>query len=166
VRFGRKRGDVERAPEAEAYTGLRRQVLGLTPDQLGAGPASDAPVLALLMETGYPEAVATLVAVNDESTSLYFSNGGGMIGAGTHSAVAAATERWLRISVDFLPHLSAVREPPLPGDGSTQFVAVTRNGLFSVVAPEDELGEGGHPLSPLFYSGQDVITQIRLVERA
>jgi hypothetical protein len=30
------------------------------------------------------------------------------------------------------------------------------------VVPEDDLGEGEHPLSPLFYAGQDVITQIRL----
>ena len=118
------------------------------------------------METGYPKAVATLVGVIDGTTSLYFSNGGGVIGAGGHSEVAAATERWLQTSVEFLPHLSAVREPPPPAEGLTQFVAVTPKGLLSVVAPEAELGEGGHPLSSLFYSGQAVITQIRLVEES
>jgi hypothetical protein len=46
----------------------------------------------------------------------------------------------------------------------TQFVAVTPDGLRGVVAPEEELGEGEHSLSTLFYGGQDVITQIRLVE--
>jgi hypothetical protein len=162
VRFGRKRGDGERAPEAETYVGLRQQVLALQPDQIGL--ASDTPVTALLMETGYPAAVATLVAVVDGTTSLYFSNGGGIIGAGSHPDVAAATERWLRTSTDLLPHLSPVDQPPLPGEGLTQFVAVTPNGLFSVAALEDELGEGGHPLSAFFYSGQDVITQIRLAE--
>ena len=164
MRFGRKRGDVERGSTADAYLGLRQQVLDLTPDQLGI--ASDTPVIALLMETRYPEAVATLVGVIDGSTSLYFSNGGGVIGAGAHPEVAAATERWLDMSLDVLPQLSAVREPPLPDEGLTQFAAVTPNGLLSVTAPEDELGEGGHPLSPFFYSGQDVITQIRLAEKA
>jgi hypothetical protein len=47
----------------------------------------DAPILALLMETGYPEAVATLVAVADGTSSLYFSNGGGFIGVGTPAGV-------------------------------------------------------------------------------
>jgi hypothetical protein len=80
MRFRRKR-DAERPPPAEVYMGLRQQVLSLTPVQLGAELA-DAPILALLMETGYPEAVATLVAVVDGTSSLYFSNGGGLLGAG------------------------------------------------------------------------------------
>ena len=105
MRFGRKRGDEERGSNADAYFGLRRQVLDLTPDQLGI--ASDTPVIALLMETGYPEAVATLVGVIDGSTSLYFSNGGGVIGAGAHPEVAAATERWLDMSLDLLQHFIA-----------------------------------------------------------
>lgn len=158
--FRRKR---EREPEAEVYSGLRQQVLRLTPDQLGDEFAA-APILALLMETGYPEAVATLVAVADGTTSLYFSNGGGMIGAGTHAAVAEASGRLLEAGREFLPQLSATTDPGLPAEGETQFVAVTREGLRGAIAAEDDLGEGEHPLSPLFYAGQDVITQIRLVE--
>jgi hypothetical protein len=46
----------------------------------------------------------------------------------------------------------------------TQFVAVTSAGLRGAVAPEEDLGEGRHALSPLFYAAHDVIGQIRLVE--
>jgi hypothetical protein len=116
------------------------------------------------METGYPEAVATLVAVVDGTSSLYFSNGGGLIGAGTHAPVAEANRRWLEKGREFLPQLSAITDPPLPAEGLTQFVAVTPEGLRGAVAPEEELGQGRHGLSPLFYGGQDVITQIRLTE--
>ena len=161
--FGRKR-ETEQAPVTEVYTGLRQQVLRLTPDQLGDGAFADAPVLALLMETGYPEAVATLVAVVDGTSSLYFSNGGGLIGAGTHAAVADESRRWLETGGEFLPRLAVITEPTLPAEGLTQFIAVTGVGLRGAVAPEEELGEGEHGLSPLFYGGQDVITQIRLVE--
>jgi hypothetical protein len=164
--FGRKR-DTEQPPAAEVYTGyagLRQQVLGLTPDQLGNGSVGDAPILALLMETGYPDAVATLVAVADGTTSLYFSNGGGFIGAGTHAAVADASRRWLEAGREFVPQLSVIADPPPPAEGLTQFVAVTREGLRGVVAPEKDLGENRHRLSPLFYAGQDVITQIRLTQ--
>jgi hypothetical protein len=161
--FGRKR-DTEKQPPAEVYVDLRQQLLRLTPDQLRDGAFADAPILALLMETGYPEAVATLVAVVDGTSSLYFSNGGGFIGAGTHAAVADASRRWLETGREFLSELSVTSDPPLPPEGMTQFVAVTRDGLRAVVAVEKELGEGRHGLSPLFYAGQDVITQIRLTQ--
>jgi hypothetical protein len=162
--FGRKRGIEQRRP-AEAYAGLREQVLRLTPDQLGNGTLEEAPIVALLMETGYPEAVATLVAVVDGTTSLYFSNGGGFIGAGTHAAVAEASRRWFEAGQEFLPELSVIADPSLPSEGLTQFVAVTPDGLRGVVAPEEELGEDRHRLSPLFHAAQDVITQIRLAQR-
>jgi hypothetical protein len=82
--FGLKRAR-KRLPPAEVYSRLRTQVLELTPAQLGDSVSVDAPILALLMETAYPEAVATLIAVADGSSSLYFSNGGGFIGAGAHA---------------------------------------------------------------------------------
>lgn len=44
----------------------------------------------------------------------------------------------------------------------TQFVAVTQQELRGAVAREDDLGEGRHELTQLFYAAQDVITQIRL----
>jgi hypothetical protein len=157
--FGRRRR-AERQPPVEVYAGLRQQVLRLTADQLGR----DDPILALLMETGYPEGAATLVAVADGTTSLYLSSGGGVIGAGGHAAVAEASRRWRDAAVDLLPALAPVEEPPTPGDGITQFVAVTPGGLRGAAEREQELGGGRHPLSPLFYAGQDVITQIRLAE--
>jgi hypothetical protein len=147
---------------AEIYSQLRQRVLELTPDQLGDD--AGAPLLALLMETGYQEAAATLVAVADGTTSLYFSNGGGMIGAGEHAPVREANRRFLETARSFLAQLSEVSDLSPPSDGVTQFVAVTTEGLRGVVAPEEELGEGRHSLSPLFYSGQDVITQMRLAE--
>ena len=164
MRFLRRRRESEQPPPAEVYIGLRQQLLRLTPEQLGDDAFAAAPLLALLMETGYEEAVATLVAVVDGTTSLYFSNGGGFIGAGAHATVAEASGRWLERGREFLPQLSAVSDPALPDVGVTHFVAVTPEGLRGTIAPEEELGEGRHALSPLFHAGHDVITQIRLTQ--
>ena len=151
----------EASPE-EMYAELRDQVLRLTPADLGT-EAENAPLLALLMETGYPEGVATLVGVVDGSTSLYFSNGGGVIGAGEHDHVARATRRWLETATGSLEMLvETVDAPEPPAEGLTQFVAVTGDGLRAAVAPEEDLGERRHELSALFHTGHDVITQIRL----
>src|SRR5205814_4760468 len=92
------------------------------------------------------------------------SNGGGLLGAGTHAAVAEASRRWLETGQEFLPQLSVMTDPPLPIEGLTQFVSVTREGLYGTVASEGELGENRHRLSPLFYPAQDVITQSSGVE--
>lgn len=159
--FRRKRSIDQ--PPADVYEALRRQVLHLTVGQLGE-PFAGEPILALLMETGYREAVATLVAVADGTTSLYFSNGGGFVGAGTHPTVAEASRSWLEAGNTFLPALSDVTEPPLPDVGMTQFVAVTPDGLRGAVAPDDDLGVNRHELSPLFHAAHEVITQIRLTQ--
>ena len=119
------------------------------------------------METGYPEAVATLVGLADGTTSMYFSNGGGMIGAGQHPQVAASDEALARVgrrrSLDDLPETPGDVQLPDEGDdpvrgGDREPAAAPRE------RPEDELGGGGHPLSPLFYAGHDVITAIRVVD--
>jgi hypothetical protein len=160
----RRKQDAATPPVADVFSELRGQALRLTPDQLGDAVPTEAGILALLMETAYREAVATLVAVADGTTSLYFSNGGGFVGAGTHPTVAEASRLWLEAGGTFLPALSNVTEPPLPGVGMTQFVAVTPEGLRGAVAPEDDLGGNRHELSPLFHAAHEVITQIRLTQ--
>jgi hypothetical protein len=149
------------ANPAGVYLDLRRQVLRLTPDQLPAGVGDEA-VLALLMETRYPTSVVTLAAVADGTTSLYFSTGGGIIGAGTREAVSAASRRWLEIGAKYLPVLPVVTDPPLPADGEARFIAVTPGGLQAASTAEADLRERRHPLWPLYLTAQDVITQIRL----
>lgn len=160
----RRKKNAATPPVAEVFSELRKQALRLTADQLGDAVPTDAAILALVMETGYPEAVATLVAVADGTTSLYFSNGGGFVGAGTHATVAEASRKWLEAGRAFLPALSDVTEPPLPDVGTTQFVAVTPGGLRGAVAPDDDLGMNRHELSPLFHAAHEVITQVRLTQ--
>ena len=151
---------------AEVYLGLRAQALDLTAEQLDPSAAA-APVLALLMETAYAEAVATLVGLADGTTSMYFSSGGGVIGAGGHPQVAAATQRCLELTAASLGALTpAEGEIGLPTDGRTQFVAVAPATRLTAIAVEDELAAGEHPLSPLFDAAHEVIAAIRLVEAA
>lgn len=148
---------------ADVYVDLRRQILGLTPAQLSAEYA-DRTLLALLMEARYPAAAVTLVSVADGTTSLYFSNGGGIIGAGAMSPVAAASNLWREAGTKFLRVMPAVTDPPLPNEGEVRFVAVTATGLVAASTVEADLRERRHPLWPLYLAAQNVIAQIRLNE--
>ena len=60
----------------------------LVAEEFGGTP--EMPVVwGVVMETGYPEAVVTLVSLGDRTTSLYFSNGGGIIQALSTTATEA-----------------------------------------------------------------------------
>jgi hypothetical protein len=146
---------------SEAYTGLRNLILELTPDSLGLDAASDSQVIGMLMETGYPDAVVTLVAVWDGAASLYFSNGGGIIGAGEHESVALVSKALVACAGEYLSAASLTEEFPPPAKGNVRFYFVTKGGVYTAEADEDDLGNNRHSFSKLFYKGHELITAIR-----
>jgi hypothetical protein len=151
---------------AEMIREMRRQVLSVIPAALGLAPSPGLRrVWAILMETGYDAAVASLVVIADGSTSLYFSNGGGMIGCGEHESVRAAGTKLLAAAEVHLGLLSPVADMPLPEVGRVRFYVRTFDGIVGAEAAEVDLGENRSQLSPLFVAGHEVITAIRLVQQ-
>ena len=143
---------------AEIYSDLRSQVLGLKWEGAGAAPSG---LVAVLMETGYPEAVATLVAVSDGTVSLYFSNGGGIIGAGEHQAVRSIAKAFLAVAAEYVPQAKLAGDFPLPAINHVRFYLVTTRGVYTVDALEDDLGYERHSFSKLFFAGHDLIGAVR-----
>lgn len=116
------------------------------------------------METGYPEAAVTLVAVVDGTASLYFSNGGGIIGAGEHENVRPASQKLVAMAGAFVESMEIVDSFPLVTPGNTSFYIVTSTGVHTYSAKEDDLGEERDRLSPLFHQGHELIGQMRIAE--
>jgi hypothetical protein len=147
---------------AETVRSVRQHVLTVSAADLGLRPIADrAQVWGVVMETGYPEAVATLVILGDGTTSLYFSNGGGVIGAGEHDAVRAAGKILLSSAEDYLDGFTVVAATPLPEVGQVRFYLRTFTGTLSAEANEEDLGEGRHKLSPVFHAAHSVIAAVR-----
>jgi hypothetical protein len=146
---------------AEIYTGLRNQVLHLNPDTVGHPNLNQSTVFAVLMETAYPEAVATLVAVLDGTVSLYFSNGGGIIGGGEHQPVRKVCAEFITLAHQYVAHSTLTDTFPLPKKDHVRCYLVTSGGVYTFEAPEDDLGYERHPCSPLFHKGHELITAIR-----
>ena len=144
------------------YLQLRDQIIGVTAEQLG--PLSSQPVWAVLMETGYPDMVVTLFAGVDGATSLYFSNGGGIIGAGEHENVRPAALGLVREAGQFRATMEKVDAFPLPPPDDTRFYVCTPDGVYSSQAKEDDLANNRDPLSPLFYAGHELISQVRIMD--
>jgi hypothetical protein len=130
---------------------------------LSAPAASNQP-WGVLMEIGFPEGAATVIALSDGSASIYFSSGGGSIGGIGHESIRKAAQAMVNLVAKFQPQMTTAKEVPLPKNGETIFYALTDGGVFTANAAENDLGEQRHSLSPLFFAGQEVITQYRLVE--
>jgi len=142
-----------------AFVSLRDRVFSLTAGDLGVPDST--PVLAVLMEMGFPEAVVTLVSVVDGSTSLYFSTGGGMIGSGEHADVATVSKQFVQDVGESDFGFADADTRPLPLRGSVRFYVVRPGEVVTTEASEDELGNNRHALSPLFHRAQEVISAVR-----
>jgi hypothetical protein len=150
----------------EVFLGLRGQLLTTDPAELQLSPSQRLPrVWAVLMEMGLDKGTASLVAVADGTTSLYLSTGGGVLGAGEHQAVQHASEAFLDAAEAHLDRLQPVSEAPLPLTGAIRFHALTFDSLRSTEVAEAELVEGRSDLTPLFYAGDEVLTQLRLTSQ-
>jgi hypothetical protein len=158
--FGRE----PKSDPAEMSRKLRGQALSVGHDELGLAPTEARQhVWGVLMELGYPQAVATLVVLGEGTTSLYISTGGGIIGAGEHPPVRAAAEGLLAATEGHLAGFQPVAETPLPQTGRVRFYVRTFGGTLGAEADEQDLGHGRHMLSPVFHAGHAVITEMRLV---
>ena len=154
--------DAPSSDPAALVRDLRQRALTVTATDIGIAPSSAlAHVWGVIMETGYPEAVVSLVVCADGTTSLYFSTGGGIIGAGEHPSVRDAGGQMLRMAEAHLPTFVPVAATPFPDVGRVRFHVRTFAGIVGAEASEDDLGYGRHPLSPVFHAAHAVITAAR-----
>lgn len=145
----------------DGYKGLRQMALTTPPQALGIAPKSADEVWGVLMETGFPEGAATLVAMGDGAVSLYYSTGGGTIGLGDHPGPRQAADALLGTAQAFSRQAEPTKDFPLPHPDAVRFYLLTSSGPRTVEAKEDDLGNGRHRFSQLFYAAHHLLTAIR-----
>ena len=106
--------------------------------------------------------VATLVAFDDGTTSLYLSSGGGIIGAGAHETVKQAAAQFRETAIAERARFAPTTQFALPSDGRTVFYLVTDTDTLSTgPIVNAELQKGAHPLAHLARQAQAVIGAVR-----
>jgi hypothetical protein len=157
-----------RPPENDVYHSLRNRALNVTTAELGLDPDPKAPIHAVIMETGYPDAVATFACLRDGTVSLYLSTGGGVIGGGQQESVRSACLEMLSITnkyaPDFIAACEAVSTFALPGKGEVFFYLITSDGAYQARCIEKVLAEQRDPFSALFNNCHAVMTEVRKIE--
>jgi hypothetical protein len=168
-RFLRRRpAHVAPIPEsAKVYLELRAQALAVRPEEIGVGTKLDQAVpYGILLEAHLEAGGFTLISFLSGDASIYFAGGGGVLGGVGHESVRRAARDFVASASEFLKEMERTTMFPLPAAGRTRFYVLTTGGIFTAEASTEDLGEGRHRLSPLFYKGNDVITELRkLYER-
>jgi hypothetical protein len=141
---------------------LRLRVLRELPDGLVVDAQPDKPIVAL-MDIGFPNATASVFGAVTGDASIYLSSGGGMLGGIGHENVRVAAIAFVDESAKHLGQMKVTSEFPYPETGHVRFYIRTHDAVYLADRPEEELGEKRDPLWPLFYAGQNVITQLREV---
>jgi hypothetical protein len=141
---------------------LRSMVFAVKPADIGLDPMTHVNrVWGVVMETGLDTGFYTLVVLADGTTSLYFSTGGGVIGAGERASVRREGSKFLTIAEKSVSAASPASSHPPPAVGQTTFYFLTFDGLKKYSAREVDLGEHRDRLSALFHEAHAVIAQIR-----
>ena len=155
----------DKRAKPEIYGDLRSQALKSSRAAFGLDNTSKpTEPWGVLMEIGFPEGSATILAMSDGSASIYLSSGGGSIGGVGHESIRNAAKAMVVLAGKFQSKMNLTTVFPLPKPTQTVFYLLTDAGVFTASANEDDLGEKRHELSDLFYAGQEIITQYRIVE--
>jgi hypothetical protein len=151
---------------AGIYVKLRDQMLTTDPGTYGLVAPDGRSVWGAVIDIGSPGGSSTLVALADNTTSLYHSTGGGIIGAGPHQPVADATQLLLRALHDRLAFLPRSDDMALPDPGYWAIHALAVDGRHRLVAPVAELDDERQPLRLVFRAVHHVLTQLRLLDES
>ena len=146
------------------YKGLRDQALGMSREEVGLPPLPEgAPAWLVLMEFGFPSGTATILGFLSGAASLYIDSGGGIIGGEGHAAIREAAIALVHRANQHQDLFQPTTELPSVRPGWVAFCLRTEEATLTATAPESELRQGCHPLTPLFLAGNDVLTQLRII---
>ena len=154
------RAMVERRARAAATSAaLREEVLSR---QMIAGlPPKPGAVRGVVMDWNLGDGVATLVAIDDGTVSLYMGGGGGILGAGTKPGVASAARRFLSEADRVREGLGTPTSGTLPGRDSVTFYVLTDTATLAAPPIGSSTSGSGAALGPLNEAAQALIAEIR-----
>lgn len=152
-------------PPEVVYANLRKRAFETSPQSLGqAGDVREDEAYGVVMEMGIGDSVLTLACFADGEAGLYYQSGGGMKGGGAHENVRKAAKEFVALAQKALPRMTPATSQPLPEPGQVCFYALTPKGLLTAAVNREALGESQGPFTTLFYSGQEVVAQMRQVQ--
>lgn len=147
---------------AEIYTQLRSTALSVLPEHVGVSHDQSDQTLALVADWRMGEQQqATVVCLADGGASIYFNNGGGMIGGIGHDDVRDQVAQTLDLVHEIMPHLEPVIGVPDTLVDHMRFTRITAEGKSTAMFSVENLVQEDHDFFELASSVQAVISLMR-----
>ncbi len=161
-RLIKDKDDLAPQNEKNTYATMRKLAFNYTPEQLGIKAENNYQVYGAVVDMGVSSGnTATLICFIDGTASLYFSNGGGIIGAGQHDSVKQVVESFLLAShqaVPIMKHADSIDN--LPDENHHTFYLFTMAGIFSLDLDINDVQKTKEAYL-LFSQSQMVLSEIR-----
>lgn len=123
----------------DVYKKLRDAALNAVSHGLPKPPAEHSDVYGMVIDIPQGGGYATLVAMCDTSTSMYVSNGGGIIGAGQkYPEVAKASQSLLTSAQHCMTNFLTESNSNLPPVGTVRFHLLTESKHLCLDMTEDQ----------------------------
>ena len=148
------------------YTEMRDGFLAVSPETNHMAPTDDLPhVYGAVIDIGF-EALFTVAAFADGTTSVYNSTGGGAAALGTLPEAAMMSRAMLRALEAEVSGFKPVDSTPLPAFGRVRFTVLTYDGRLGVNADGAALIKGQHKLSKPFAAAMTIMERARQLTAA
>ncbi len=154
--------EIIRQGDENTYKSMRKMAFNIKPEQLGINLENDDQVYGSIvdMEVGDGK-IASMVCFLDGTASLYFSNGGGIIGAGQHENVREAVGSYLLSVHQVLPIMKHTdKYDIILKENHHIFYLFTRIGIYSLDLDLKESSKSKETHF-LFSLSQMVLSEIR-----
>ncbi|HEX3126926.1 MAG TPA: hypothetical protein VH394_06325 [Thermoanaerobaculia bacterium] len=155
-------------PPEVVYANLRKKILETPRESLGLpgdpGEVNRMEPYGLVMEMGISDSAVMLACFANGDAGVYYQTGGGMKGGLAHESVRKAVKDLIALAEQALPKMARYTGQPTPGPGKVRFYVLTPRGLVTAETDREALADRGNQLAPLFYSGQEVVSQMREVQ--
>ena len=119
---------------------------------------------AVIMETVFKGSVVTLAAMSDGQVNVFFSRGGGIVGAGSHEGPAGAARTFAIAVAQNLEHFRKTTDLKPPKPGETKFYALIEKDVLGVSAKEPEFRQKDHKLAPVFQAAHALVTEVQKLQ--
>jgi LPXTG-motif cell wall-anchored protein len=154
----------QKKADPKAYVDLRQMAFDVDPEKLGISFSSnETKVFGVIMDIDMRGGIATLVSYSSGDASLYLSIGGGVIGGGQHESVNVAARAFTAKAQNYISKAAKIKETPAPEKGGVNIYLLTNSGKYLIKEQVSKFNDETSPLLPLFYAGNDVITQLRIL---
>ncbi len=148
------------------YASMRKLAFTIKPEDMDIKIGNAYQVYGAVVDMGVDtNKIATMICFIDGTTSLYFSEGGGIIGAGRHESVKNAASTFLENCFSVLPVTeNADSIDKLPAENQHTFYLFTKAGIFTITIKLHDVKKCKEYQS-LFSHSQIVLNEIRKISK-